>query len=80
MTKGSGNPDNTGCLCKKGLALDMLGRPEEARQLKDKAQLSDSTYGGGTINKGPAVSELPSAIYDLFLFSIIIVCRYIKHQ
>jgi hypothetical protein len=46
MTKGSGNPDNTGCLCKKGLALDMLGRPEEARQLKDKAQLSDSTYGG----------------------------------
>jgi hypothetical protein len=57
LNKAPRNPDNTGCLCKKDLALDMLGRPEEARQPNDKAQLSDSTYGGGTINKGPAVSE-----------------------
>jgi tetratricopeptide (TPR) repeat protein len=56
------NPEHVGCLYNKGLVLEEQGNAAEATEYKDRAQEIDPTYVGGSINKGPAVSELKSVI------------------
>ena len=55
-------PEHVGSLYNKGIVLEKMGSSSEAAEDKDKAQIIDPTYVGGSINKGPAVSELKSVI------------------